>query len=111
MMGLYCFEWMNAMLNNTGAFLCTEIDFMPAPTGKVLWNCPTQEKWESAYDRWLERWAGMGLYTIGELTHIRPGANLDLRSEMWLEEADEFGVMYMALGKNYCHLHRVLFMS
>ena len=101
-MALYCFEWITATLIDSSAFPCAEIDFLPAPTGKVLWGCATQEKWESAYDRWLGRWAGMGQYTIGELTHIHPGGQLDLRSEMWLEEADEFGVMFMGLGKNYC---------
>lgn len=31
------------------------------------------------------------------MMEIKPGPEIDLRSEMWLEEADEFGVMYMAL--------------
>lgn len=29
---------------------------------------------------------------------MRPGPEIDARTEMWLEEADEFGMMYMALG-------------
>lgn len=30
---------------------------------------------------------------------MRPGPEIDARTELWLEEADEFGMMYMALGK------------
>jgi hypothetical protein len=29
---------------------------------------------------------------------MKPGPELDIRTEMWLEEADGFGIMYMALG-------------
>jgi hypothetical protein len=74
---------------------------MPAPAGKVLWNAKTVEEWESAYDRWLGHWAEMGIYSMQELTEVKPGPELDLRAEVWLEEADEFGVMYMALGENF----------
>jgi Ribonuclease G/E len=36
---------------------------------------------------------------LKELQEVRPGPEIDARTEMWLEEADEFGMMYMALGK------------
>ena len=99
-MSLYCFEWMYAMLHDIPTFPCTELRFMPSPAGKILWNARKKEEWEGAYDRWLGRWAGIGILTLDDLTKIQPGPELDLRSEMWLEEADEFGVMYMALGEN-----------
>jgi hypothetical protein len=88
------------MLNGLPTFPCPELGFMPAPAGKVLWNAKTLGEWESAYDRWLGRWAGMGIYSMQELTDVKPGPELDLRTEIWLEGADEFGVMYMALGEN-----------
>lgn len=34
-----------------------------------------------------------------EMMAIKPGPELNLRSEMWSEEADEFGIMILALGK------------
>jgi len=94
---LYGFEWMYSLLNGLPTFPCTELGELPAPAGKVLWNATRREEWESAYDRWLGRWAGMGPYTLRESSFLAPGPELDLRAEMWLEEADEFGVMYMAL--------------
>jgi hypothetical protein len=36
-----------------------------------------------------------------ELMAVEPGPELDLRTEMWLEEVDEFGMMYMSLGMCY----------
>lgn len=36
-----------------------------------------------------------------ELMAVQPGPELDLRTEMWLEEVDEFGMMYMSLGMYY----------
>jgi hypothetical protein len=89
---------MNAMLNNFQSFPCTNAEYMPAPAGKVLWEIPAQEKWEVAYDRWLGRWAGLDVFTLGDLENMMPGPTLDLRSEMWLEEADELGILLMTLG-------------
>ncbi|VUC35716.1 unnamed protein product [Clonostachys rosea] len=98
LISFYCFEWMNAMLNNFAHFPCNVAEFMPAPAGKVLWEITEQEKWEVAYDRWLGRWAGLGVYTLGDLDSIAPGPTLDLRSDMWLEEADELGILLLSLG-------------
>jgi hypothetical protein len=36
-----------------------------------------------------------------ELMEVQPGPELDQRTEMWLEEVDEFGMMYMGLGMCY----------
>jgi hypothetical protein len=100
LMSLYCFEWAYSMLNGLPTYKCTEIGFTFAPTAKVLWNARTKEEWEIEFDRWLGRWTGGGGYLVKELAGIRPGPEIDLRSEMWLEEVDEFGMMYMALGKS-----------
>lgn len=101
LLSLFCFEWMNAMLNGFASFPCNDVSVLPAPSGKVLWNINDRSKWEVAYDKWLGRWAGLGIYTVGDLTGMPPGLTLDLRSEMWLEEADEFGMMLMTLGKRF----------
>ena len=100
-MCLNLFTWINAIHNGFSTFPCADMDFVPAPAGKVLWSIATEEKWEIAYDRWLGRWAGMGIYTLGDLQGALRGplGDLNLRLEMWLEEADEFGIMFMALRK------------
>lgn len=65
----------------------------------MLWEARTREEWERAYDRWLGRWSKGGFYKLEELAEVRPGPEIDHRTEMWLEEADEFGMMMMALGR------------
>ncbi|TVY82911.1 hypothetical protein LSUE1_G001894 [Lachnellula suecica] len=97
LMSLYCFEWMYAKLNSLPSYPCTEIGFIPAPAGKILWGARTRNEWESGYDRWLGRWTVGGFYRLGELAEVQPGPEIDSRTERWLEEADEFGMMYMAL--------------
>lgn len=44
-----------------------------------------------------------------ELMAVQPGPELDLRTEMWLEEVDEFGMMYMGLGTYYLRCPNVDF--
>jgi hypothetical protein len=94
---LNLFIWINAIHSGFSNFPCAEADCVPAPAGKVLWNMASQEKWEISYDRWLGRWAGLGSYSFVDIQKSRLGLNLDVRSEMWSEEADEFGIMFMAL--------------
>jgi hypothetical protein len=100
LMVLYSFEWINTTLNDLAIKPCMHIKHMLAPTGKVLWGASTREKWQSCYDRWLGRWAGMGNYTIEDLKKTLTIQDLDIRSEMWLAEADEFGLLFMSMVRN-----------
>lgn len=97
-MVLNLLAWCNAMHNGFANFPCADSDLIPAPAGKVLWNMDKQENWEVAYDKWLGRWAGLGIVTHCDL---KTPSKLDaVRSVMWLEEADEFGMMLIALSKS-----------
>jgi hypothetical protein len=93
LLALYCFEWIYAMLNGLSTYLCTELGIMPASAWKLLWSAKTKAEWEGVYDRWLGRWTGYGGYLMREMMALTPGPELNLRTEMWLEEAAEFGVM------------------
>jgi hypothetical protein len=97
---LSCLEWMNAMLNNFTNFPCDEDHHAPSTCSKTLWNIDNEESWKAAYDRFLGRWAGLEIYTVGDLRGTKPGPTLDQRSEMWLGEADELGMLFMTLGEN-----------
>ncbi|KFY13567.1 hypothetical protein V491_06360 [Pseudogymnoascus sp. VKM F-3775] len=97
MSALYCLEWIYAMLNKLPTFPCTELGFMPAVSSKALWHARTKDEWEATYNCWLARWTVGGPYLMRELMAVQPGPELDLRTEMWLEEVDEFGMMYMSL--------------
>lgn len=98
MSALYCLEWIYAMLNKLPTFPCKELGFMPAVCSKALWHSRTKDEWEATYNCWLARWTVGGGYLMRELMAVEPGPELDLRTEMWLEEVDEFGMMYMSLG-------------
>jgi hypothetical protein len=98
----YAFEWINAKVNNFAELTCGTPGVLPAPSSKVLWTAANKQEWEVAYDRWLGRWAGQKPYSLRELFEQTPDAELDERSEMWLEETDELGMLLMVLGKLYC---------
>ena len=74
---------------------------MPAVSSKALWHASANDEWEATYNCWLARWTVGGGYLMRELMAVQPGPELDLRTEMWLEEVDEFGMMYMSLGMYY----------
>lgn len=74
---------------------------MPAPAAKMLWQSQSKDHWECLYDQWLKSWVACG-YLQGEFMMIQEGIKVDSRTEMWLEEADEFGMMFMSIG-NACH--------
>jgi hypothetical protein len=99
LMALYCFEGMYHTLNNLPTFPCTELGFLLAPAGKVLWGARTQDEWGRAYNRWLGHWAGVDPFIVQNIKDIQGGPELDSRAEMWLEEADEFRMLFMSMSK------------
>jgi hypothetical protein len=78
--------------------MCYELGPLPAPAAGVLWKETDKELWERQYEGWLVQWKD-GCYKIGELFHVTPDIALDVRSEKWLAEADEFGLMVMSEGE------------
>ncbi len=48
------------------------------------------------YKRWLNQWEGCE-YLQGEFNDVKPGVILDSRTQMWLEDADELGVMFLSI--------------
>ncbi|OJD28082.1 hypothetical protein ACJ73_00509 [Blastomyces percursus] len=68
---------------------------MPAPAPKYLWQATTNEQRESLCNRWLVLWDGP-YYRHGEVCKINPGIQMDPRVELWFEEVDEFGMIFVA---------------
>ncbi|KAJ8103599.1 hypothetical protein POJ06DRAFT_279349 [Lipomyces tetrasporus] len=97
-LSLCLLRWSYSVWNCIPSFDCKELGFMPASAAKWLWQASTREQWETLYNRWLARWDDSG-YLQGELAGIDPGVMMDRRSEMWLEETDEFGITMMSIGK------------
>jgi hypothetical protein len=96
----YMLTWAWSVLRNYPSFYCHELQLMFAPSPKALWQAQTDMEWLSLYRKWLQRWKGDG-YKIGELLSISPKQMIDRRTEDWLEEVDEFGMLLMSQGKSW----------
>lgn len=96
-LALYLLHWAYSMYHGVQSFDCRELAFMPAPSAKVLWQARTEKEWHALYSRWLERWKGR-LFLQGEFEKVSNGIVLGERAERWLQEADEFGFIMIAIG-------------
>jgi hypothetical protein len=92
-------EWAWSLLHGYPVLTCFELAPLPAPPPRYLWQADDESQWRSLYVDWLAQWKG-GFYRMMEFFHINPGGELDARSELWLAEADEYGMMIMAEGKH-----------
>lgn len=102
-LALYLLHWSYSVVKCVPSFNCKELGFMPAPAAKMLWQVNHKDEWEALYDRWLIRWEGSE-YLQQEFWEIEPGVFINRRTQKWLEETDEFGIMLMSLG-NCVSLH------
>jgi hypothetical protein len=99
MMGLSHLEWAWSVLHGYPVLSCFELAPLPAPAASYLWRAADQQSWERLYREWLWKWRNGGCFKMVEFFNINPSGSLDLRSEMWLTEADEFGMILMAEGE------------
>lgn len=98
-MGLSHLEWAWSVLHGYPVLSCFELAPLPAPAARYLWQAADAVSWEPLYREWLWKWRNGGSYKMVEFFTINPRGALNLRSEMWLAEADEFGMILMAEGK------------
>lgn len=97
---IYMLTWAWSVLRDYPSFYCHELQLMFAPCPKALWQAKTETEWLPLYQKWLQKWEGDG-YRIGELLLISPKHMIDRRTEDWLEEVDEFGMLLMSQGKSW----------
>ncbi|PVI06126.1 hypothetical protein DM02DRAFT_35172 [Periconia macrospinosa] len=88
-------EWVWSLKHGFPVLSCFELGPLPAPAAGYLWQEPEEKIWERLYKEWMRNWGNEG-YKMFEFFHIDPAGTLDQRSEMWLAEADAYGVMLMA---------------
>ncbi|KAK5169681.1 uncharacterized protein LTR77_005659 [Saxophila tyrrhenica] len=88
-------EWAWSVQAGYPVLTCFELGPLYAPAAGYLWRATKQSTWEASYIDWLRKWSGEG-YRMAEFFHLDPAKPLDRRSEMWLAEADEFGMVLMA---------------
>ncbi|KAF2195796.1 hypothetical protein K469DRAFT_544822 [Zopfia rhizophila CBS 207.26] len=94
---LYLLHWSYSVYHGFPSFECSQLGFMPAPAPKYLWQAETREKWEDLYNRWLAQW-GESPYMMREFAGIQAGPVLERRTELWLEDADELGILFFSIG-------------
>ncbi|OAX82862.1 hypothetical protein ACJ72_02791 [Emergomyces africanus] len=101
LLSLYTIHWAYSVYHSIPAFGCDELRDIPAPAAKYLWQANSREEWEALYNRWLAQWEGP-YYSQGELLDINTGVRIDPRAELWLEDTDEFGMIFVAIdtGQN-----------
>lgn len=95
---LYLIHWSYSVYHCLPSFDCKELGFMPAPCAGYLWRETNKSRWEGLYTRWLAQWDGDDFYQW-EFYSIDEGVRMGSRAEKWLEDADEFAMIFMAIGK------------
>ncbi|KAJ6155352.1 hypothetical protein N7470_005918 [Penicillium chermesinum] len=98
---MYLFDSVLSSQENLPTFLGTELQGLPAPAGKYLWQAGTRAEWKHLYNVHLVEWPER--LTIDELWPIP--ADMDAAEEMerrkrvnhWLEDVDEYGAMLYAV--------------
>ncbi|KAF2159492.1 hypothetical protein M409DRAFT_29965 [Zasmidium cellare ATCC 36951] len=96
-MALHRLEYSWSLLNGYPIVMCWELNPLPAPAARYLWQARDEEAWVRLYSQWLQLWKD-GTYKMHELLQFHAGGEMDDRSELWYAEADEFGLMLVAEG-------------
>ncbi|KAK8097754.1 uncharacterized protein PG998_013240 [Apiospora kogelbergensis] len=98
-LAMHHLEWSWSLRHGYPILTCFELAAVPAPAAGYLWRETDETTWSALYSDWLQHWKDGGVYKIGEFFNIEAEARLDTRSERWLSEADEYGMMLMAESK------------
>jgi hypothetical protein len=98
LLALYLIHWSYSVYHCLPSFDCKDLGLMPAPAATYLWQSSEMKQWESLYNRWLVQWDNSEYYQW-ELYNVSTGVWTNPRAEMWLEDADEFGILLFTIGK------------
>jgi hypothetical protein len=107
-LALYLLHWAYSVYHSLPSYDCRDLGMMPALAARYLWQADNQEQWKQLYLKWLVMWEGKQ-YMQWEFFTVNPGVTLDRRSELWLEDADEYGIMFMGISKSgalWCDSYR-----
>ena len=96
---MYLFDNIFCSLNGLPTFLGEELESLPAPASKTLWEASNRAVWKIEYNNHLSAWAGEAL-RIDELWPA-PETSVEERRkrvDKWLGSVDEFGMMIFAVA-------------
>ncbi|KAH8688686.1 hypothetical protein BGW36DRAFT_392035 [Talaromyces proteolyticus] len=91
-LAIYVFDCVVCFLNRIPVYSCDELDFIPAPVCRRLWEAREYETWREEYGNWFKVWKGREVL-MGELLIQHTESYASKRVEEWLSEADEFGML------------------
>ncbi|KAF4609814.1 hypothetical protein G7Y89_g15809 [Cudoniella acicularis] len=91
-LAIYVFDCVICFLSRIPVYSCDELDFIPAPACRRLWEAREYETWREEYVNWLKMWEGREV-VMGELLNRPAESYAYNRVEKWLSEADEFGML------------------
>ncbi|KAK2740498.1 hypothetical protein FQN55_008841 [Onygenales sp. PD_40] len=98
-LSLFIIQWAYCIYHCIPSYSCIGLREMPAPAAKYLWQSTRRDQWEMLYNRWLAQWDGSDFY-IEEFFTIQSGVRMSPRAELWLEDADEYGMIFVSLRKS-----------
>ncbi|KAJ6000009.1 hypothetical protein N7481_000418 [Penicillium waksmanii] len=99
---MYLFDSVISTQENVPTYLGTELQGLPAPAARMIWEAGTRSDWEQAYNLFLAEWMEPSL-AIDELWPIPVELNeVEIakrrsRVDHWLEDIDGFGTMLYAV--------------
>ncbi|KAI0483591.1 hypothetical protein F4859DRAFT_404562 [Xylaria cf. heliscus] len=93
---IYFLHWAYSVYNGARHFNCLQLGRTLAPGPKWLWQAKDEKTWMNLYGRWLAQWDGRELIQA-EFFLVDKGLVMDSRVEMWLEDADELGLLMMTI--------------
>ncbi|KAI3324305.1 hypothetical protein HD806DRAFT_494690 [Xylariaceae sp. AK1471] len=96
LVSIYFLHWAYSVYHKTQHFNCLRLGRMLAPGPKYLWQATDEKTWRNLYTRWLAQWDGKELVQA-EFFLVEKGPVMDPRVEMWLEDADELGILMMSI--------------
>ncbi|KYG43399.1 hypothetical protein M433DRAFT_71759 [Acidomyces richmondensis BFW] len=99
---MYMFDSILSAHDGLPSCLATELEGLPAPASKDLWQAHSRRGWHAAYNAHLAEWPE-GDLRIDELwptpSNLNDGGVISRRkrTDLWLEKLDEFGTMLYAV--------------
>ncbi|KAK6444342.1 hypothetical protein FP744_10000590 [Trichoderma asperellum] len=94
-LAIYVFDCVVCFLHHIPVYTCDELDFIPAPVCRRLWEAGEYETWREEYANWTKLWNGREV-VMGELLNRYAVLHDCDRVEKWISEADEFGMLIFA---------------
>ncbi|KAI5918106.1 hypothetical protein F4810DRAFT_604810 [Camillea tinctor] len=96
---LYFLHWAYSVHHRAPHSNCLELGRLLAPGPRFLWQAADERAWRALYVKWLAQWADVGAPGLlqAEFFLVGKGYVMDRRVEMWLDDADELGVMMLSI--------------